>query len=112
MTDNYLVPLVPLVDIESEAGWRLSRAGVELNGAVRPDWAGRPSVPASVAAKLYERLVEERTLLAAEQERELNRRAEEEAARRAAERASRERWVELHGDVLAGFAQKGLAEGR
>jgi hypothetical protein len=108
MTDQYLVPIT---DIETEAGWRLSRAGVELNGTVRPDWAGRPSVSADVAAELYGQLVAERTRFAAEQEREFARRAEQEAARRAAERASRERWVELHGDVLAGFAQKGL-EGR
>jgi hypothetical protein len=68
-------------------------------------------VPANVAAELYEQLVEERTRFANEQEREIAERAEEETARRVAEQSARARWVDQHGDVLAGYAMKGL-EGR
>ena len=66
--------VIKLTDIETEAGWRLSRAGIELNGVVRPDWAGRPSVPADVATELYGQLVEERARLANEQARESDER--------------------------------------
>ena len=66
--------VIKLTDIETEAGWRLSRAGIELNGVVRPDWAGRPSVPADVATELYGQLVEERARLANERARESDER--------------------------------------
>ncbi len=59
MTDQYLVPIE---DIETRGAWRLSRADIELNGEVRADWAGRPSVPAETAARLYVKLVELRDI--------------------------------------------------
>jgi hypothetical protein len=52
--------LVPLAEIETEAHWGIGASGIELNGEVRPDWAGRPSVPAERAALLYATLVEAR----------------------------------------------------
>jgi hypothetical protein len=55
-------PLVPLTEIETEAHWRFAASGIELNGEVRADWAGRPSVPAETAARLYAELVEQRDI--------------------------------------------------
>jgi hypothetical protein len=60
--------LVPLAEIETEANWRFGASGIELNGEVRSDWAGRPSVSAETAARLYAELVEERDRLARENE--------------------------------------------
>jgi hypothetical protein len=97
------IPLVSLLELAARLGVTTEAIGARLNGEIVRNWAGEPSVPASVARRLVEAVERER---AEQEEREAERQAEERAAQ--ADRRQRfERYLE---EELARERERVMAE--
>jgi hypothetical protein len=72
------IPLVSVLEVAARAGVTTEAVQARLNGEIVPNWAGEPSVPASVARRLVEEVERERAEHArAEAERQALERAEQ-----------------------------------
>jgi hypothetical protein len=84
------VPLVSLLELAARLGTTSEAVQARLNGEIVRNWAGEPSVPASVARRLVQEIEAER---AEHEQREQERQARERAAQ--AERQARfERYLQ------------------